>query len=455
MALTQEQFNELYSKGLSVEQIVSFEQGNVPQGPSDAQISQQQNAPTFPATGQENPAQAGLKSLGNVPSSLYNVGKGLVGAMANPIDTVKSIGSIGLGAVQKLIPGQQGREQSFDSVVDFYKQRYGTLEKAQLTATNDPFGFGADLLGIISGATGLLGKANVLNEVSALNKVSPALRNIVQKSTFKLSPTQASKMGESVNNASQWLSENKVVGTATSRAQKTQNILDGYEAQIERTLQKAGKDVTVPKQSLVQGLDELKASDLFADDVNLLQIQRKIDKTKARIELFPNEIPVDRLNNFKRSSFKKSYDKQGNLVLDPVNEQVGQIAYNSLSEALKNAGIKINNKDIRAFNQNYASGINAKKILDITKNKNNIGFFGKIASGAMGAYLGSMINPWFGTAIGASVGPAVGGGLSGGLDVLKTGIATQGRNIPTQVGGALNVPNALSPEQDYLNNLGL
>lgn len=110
-----------------------------------------------------NPLVEGLKAAGNVPSSAFNLVKDLGTAVLNPIDTIKGIGGAAVGGVQKLIPGEQGQEEQFDMLTQALKERYGSLEALQRTATEDPFGFGADVLGVITGgatATGRLPQVN-------------------------------------------------------------------------------------------------------------------------------------------------------------------------------------------------------------------------------------------------------------------------------------------------------
>lgn len=131
------------------------------------------NNPTFAYTGKENPLQAGLKAAGNLPSSAYNLGKGLVTAIANPIDTLKAIGSVAVGGVQKLVPGQQAQEESFNSFAKILKDRYGSLDALAKTATEDPFAFGTDVLTLAGGGASLLGKTAALNRgISTVGKVA-------------------------------------------------------------------------------------------------------------------------------------------------------------------------------------------------------------------------------------------------------------------------------------------
>lgn len=126
---------------------------------------------TFPATGQESPLQAGLKTAGNIPSSGYNLVKNVGSALASPIQTLKGIGKTAMGGVQKLIPGQQADEEYFNAFTNSLKERYGSLDNLQKTAVNDPVGFATELLGVVGGGASVAGKSAQFNKaVSTVGK---------------------------------------------------------------------------------------------------------------------------------------------------------------------------------------------------------------------------------------------------------------------------------------------
>lgn len=143
--------------------------------------------PTFPATGKETPLQAGLKSAGNLPTSALRFGKGVADIALNPVDTLRSVAGAGAGALQQSVlgygnalTGQNKRidnqsTQTFDSLVDSLKERYGSLDALQKTAINDPFGFGTDILSLVAGGAGLAGKTGTLAKgIGATGKVATA-----------------------------------------------------------------------------------------------------------------------------------------------------------------------------------------------------------------------------------------------------------------------------------------
>ena len=132
------------------------------------QPAQDNSGALFPSSPTDNPLMAGLKTLGNIPSSLFNFGKGVINSL-NPIqiasnlaqipgafsDVVQQQGGVlpALGATAKELPGQTvkalvpeaGRDLAsagFSAVTG--SDRFGTtsqnLEAAQRAITNDPVG---------------------------------------------------------------------------------------------------------------------------------------------------------------------------------------------------------------------------------------------------------------------------------------------------------------------------
>lgn len=170
-------------------------------------------SPTFKANKDDNPLVAGAKAIGNVPVSTVNLISGFFGAVAHPIKTIKGIGNAIFGAGEnlgrvivdktpigdiKLSNGMTAREhlktlppdeqeQTFNAVKKSLIDRYGSLEKAKKSATEDPVGVGTDIFTILEGGAGLIRKGEELS--SAISKVSKPISDVVSspiKSTKEL-----------------------------------------------------------------------------------------------------------------------------------------------------------------------------------------------------------------------------------------------------------------------------
>ena len=86
-------------------------------------------------------AERGLESF---PESAKQVGKDIVTPIAHPIETAKSIGNLGVGLVQKLIPGKQDKEQYADALGE-YLSRYTSIEGFKEAFATDPAGIAFDV----------------------------------------------------------------------------------------------------------------------------------------------------------------------------------------------------------------------------------------------------------------------------------------------------------------------
>lgn len=111
----------------------------------------------FPAKTAESPVKAGLKALGNTPSSMFNMGRNIYQMVRHPIETAKGIGLATTGGLDTLLEkytGLEGDPESMEvakKVGGELQRRYGSLDALQRTATNDPFAFGTDILTLMTG----------------------------------------------------------------------------------------------------------------------------------------------------------------------------------------------------------------------------------------------------------------------------------------------------------------
>lgn len=118
----------------------------------------------FPASKSDTALQAGLKAAGNLPSSAYQFGKGLFQAVAHPVQTGKALFNTAVGGIETGLDKATGintesdEQEQFAALVGVLKERYGSFENLQRTATNDPFGLGAEILGVFEGGASLVGK---------------------------------------------------------------------------------------------------------------------------------------------------------------------------------------------------------------------------------------------------------------------------------------------------------
>lgn len=121
--------------------------------------------------------------LGNVLTSTGQLVEDTTKAITNPVDTAKNIFNLGSGIIQLAIPGEQGNEKLARAVGNFYKNRYGSLDKAWNSFYSDPAGVAADLstvLGVGAGTFKLLNAPKAAKALSTASKLSDPL-NIASK----------------------------------------------------------------------------------------------------------------------------------------------------------------------------------------------------------------------------------------------------------------------------------
>lgn len=109
-------------------------------------------APTAPAP--EGKTLAGFGH--NVASDAGGFFNSLINTIIHPVDTISNLGKIGLGAAEKLIPGQQGQEKYADAIGRHYKERYGGWQNIKDTLYSHPIETLADLSTVAGGASSLL-----------------------------------------------------------------------------------------------------------------------------------------------------------------------------------------------------------------------------------------------------------------------------------------------------------
>lgn len=131
------------------------------------------------------PLTAGEVATGavlNLPSSTFNLAKGLYEAVTSPVQTVKTILDIGAGGLQNLLPENfvkllgedKASREVANQVGQFYSDRYGSIEGAKRAIASDPAGVMADLSTFLTGGASLAPKGAVATKLSqAAQMVDP------------------------------------------------------------------------------------------------------------------------------------------------------------------------------------------------------------------------------------------------------------------------------------------
>ena len=113
------------------------------------------------------------KMIGNLYPSGTQAASDIAYPFMHPIETAKGLGTLGLGLIQKFIPGEQEAEKSANAVGEFFAQRYGGIEQLKNTLANDPVGFLLDASTVMTGGGALAARAP-----GVTGKVGKVVRNV-------------------------------------------------------------------------------------------------------------------------------------------------------------------------------------------------------------------------------------------------------------------------------------
>lgn len=137
------------------------------------QAAKQQEASKFQFSGKE--------ALKNLPGSIVQEGKNVIGAITEPVQTLKGIGNLALGVAEKAVPGTQSHEKYADALGDYYSNKYGSKDVFLQELQNNPASILSDLSMFVTGGASGAAKLASLSKVGA--KAAPALEKVAKAGT--------------------------------------------------------------------------------------------------------------------------------------------------------------------------------------------------------------------------------------------------------------------------------
>jgi len=248
------------------------------------------------STDNEDPMAWGnvIKSaIENVPSSAGRFVKDITNMIAHPIDTVKGVGELALGGVQKLIPGEQPQEQVVDKMVDFYKNRYGSMTGFKEAIAKDPVGVLADgATFAVPGGAALKG-AGTMSKLRFLRKAG----DVVQKTGKVIDPMNV--VTKPAFKAIDTVKQSTIEGMFADAAGFNKKVPLDQISNVTKTA--LDKSISLD----VKGLNKL--SDI-STNLNT-RLNKLIDDSVARGEQIPIKALGDHLKNLERHVTKQSHWK--------------------------------------------------------------------------------------------------------------------------------------------------
>ena len=214
------------------------------------------------------------KALRNIPKSGIQMGKDIFGALTKPVETIKGIGTLARGAFEKLTPGVQEEEASFDALIGFYKDRYGSIDKLKRTVEDDPVGFAADLADVLTLGGTAVSKLGGATKVARLADIGSDIAKIGR---FIDPVTLPSKM---IGSLADHFAGKKVAPFASQIDEKTVAVAKKYGIDLTASMSSESEVVRRIEMLGVNDIQKKKLTDAVSKMNSLAQdITDKIDNS--------------------------------------------------------------------------------------------------------------------------------------------------------------------------------
>ena len=369
-----------------------------------------QNKPTLPYTGQEGAVGTVGKAVVNTPKSLFNIAKGTVEAVINPIETAKGVTKLVKGAgafVGEKLAENTDTGQSFLKIVDqsrknkglsplqkdaqgrlqvvgneelemakgmgeYFRERYGGGEELKRTLIEDPAGLLLDASMFLSGgSTGVAKTANITRKVGMTrtsNILNTSSKIIGETSKF-IDPVRQTVnavkpvAGKVVNNLLN-------VATKSGKELQTDAVVKGMEGLnqnlkgIKKTFDESSfsvaDEINPGKFKKVTPLDTIVEYNLFPE---VKDSKVNVDMAKQSIKDNMNDLNIKIDENLKVNNILVDVEGYGKKLEEAINstnksQEVKNILKAKLTTYIEQTGI------------NYPGGIPADEINLIRKEAN-------------------------------------------------------------------------------------
>lgn len=244
------------------------------------------NTGTAPAAQEAKPSVGGF--LTNFAKSGGRFLAGTASALVHPVRTIETISDVAAGGLQagaeKLgfkPPDQQAandramqmgveapnfdrQRQAWSSVVDFYKERYGGVDKLKKTIYEDPVGFLGDLSVVLGGAGGTVSKVGEVSKAAQVARAGEAISTAARTIDPLQAAVKASGLGVSK------LAEGRTVGGQSFKP-------DVAAAAKELDISLPASAQTSSK--VVQGTEAILSKGFFGKNIN-----EQIAKSRAQLQ---------------------------------------------------------------------------------------------------------------------------------------------------------------------------
>lgn len=246
--------------------------------------------------------------------------------------------------------------------------------------------------------TQLLGKTSGVG-----NLAGKAAKNL-EETNLRLTPVGKQSIEKSGQDVIGYLTQKKITGSPEVRYDKVSKIYDSLEDSVQNALKNS--KITYTKQQvkdIANALPEQYATEFDNPEVydQLLVMSKKLSDYADN---FKGDIPIEKLNAFKRSYYKNAFNKAGDQVVNEARMAVGDALYSTVLKEVP---------ELKVINKEYSKAILSKKLLGKAIGRNELGLIGNIVSMGAGGAVGTAVGGPIGAGVGAVAGPMVGTKIAG------------------------------------------
>lgn len=322
-----------------------------------------------------------LETVSNALPSLVELGKNVVEAFKNPMQTLSGLDEFATGFLDRAVgldPSKRkaSTEDKFNAVLDFYAERYGGVDRILNTVETDPAGVLADLstigqggAGVLKGAVGGAAKTGLLSTraatraaqtVETLNRVSSTIDPLTATSKLVVGAARKANNAVGLNRLIRDVDVNeKMIEALQLKEGQIGKIADKtYTKNIGERLAKWGVTGSLKEMSDQLGEIATKSKQLLDNrlaSVKDLYKNESVRKVLDNLQELKNNIPFDKLAKDLQDQYNRviqlavKHENKG-LTLSEINEtkrMLGEIVDDKvfkadndfkLSQAKKNLG---------------------------------------------------------------------------------------------------------------------
>lgn len=310
----EQELEEIYS---------SLPQSQAPSVPETQTTQEMVSNPSLPAVPQTPMTwkQSAVQGVKNLPSSTARMFADIGRAVISPVETLKSIGKLGVGLATKgakainpntdYLPELTATEKYPEALKDFYKQRYVGSENIKKTLAEDPAGLISDL------ATALTLGGGAISKVGQAGKIGQAGR-VIAKVGKAIEPINA--VGKIVGG----------VGTGAGKLLKTGlGMTTGAGTEAVNQALKAGKTGNNAFVRSMRGIDNIQnVVDEAKDALNTIKQQKNANYAMQIGKTINDPKVLDVMPLQKKmleiidDQYYKSISKSGNATMNKLDEMV-------------------------------------------------------------------------------------------------------------------------------------